>query len=249
MLSFGTFIRIARRRGKAIGKSAFHGKCANRIRPVGSLDVEYDEQYAVPWGTGRGGRQTAVTSSRSTPRICDTGSGKESSSQGDTKVPTFPVAGIYKNTDLSVGDDYSPCGLCHLVGDGRIGSYRRRQSRLEQANGGGPPGGTRSGAAGGERDGEMDDTKNGATAIEAIVPCHMWWTKRGSNPRPPACKAVALATELLARIDIYNIPAWRRERNRKIQPPSYLRNSSDWAKQAGDYPLPVPLPAASPRPS
>lgn len=101
----------------------------------------------------------------------------------------------------------------------------------------------------GRSDGEIGGTKNGTTAIEAIVPCHMWWTKRGSNPRPPACKAVALATELLARIDIYNIPAWRRERNRKIQPPSYLRNSSDWAKQAGDYPLPVPLAVVTSRPS
>lgn len=57
----------------------------------------------------------------------------------------------------------------------------------------------------GRGDGEIGGTKNGTTAIEAIVPCHMWWTMRGSNPRPSNCKSAALATELMARIGIYII--------------------------------------------
>lgn len=74
------------------------------------------------------------------------------------------------------------------------------------------------------------------------------WTRRGSNPRPSACKAAAPPIELLAHIDIYNISPRKWERNREIPSPSYLRNSSDGMKQAVDY-LPVPLPVVTPRPS
>lgn len=73
---------------------------------------------------------------------------------------------------------------------------------------------------------------------QAIVPCHMWWTRRGSNPRPSACKAAAPPIELLARVDIYNISSRRRERNWEIPSSSYLRKSSDVAKLADDYQSP-----------
>lgn len=95
----------------------------------------------------------------------------------------------------------------------------------------GPSDGTRGGTASGERRGDGRYEKRD-DRYQAIVPCHIWWTRRGSNPRPSACKAAAPATELLARIDIYNISSRRWERNREIPSPSYLRNSLDDAKQA-----------------
>ena len=72
------------------------------------------------------------------------------------------------------------------------------------------------------------------------------WTRRGSNPRPSACKAAAPPIELLARVDIYNISILKRERNWEIPSPSYLRNSPDGVKQAGDYFSPLPFPSSLP---
>lgn len=65
-------------------------------------------------------------------------------------------------------------------------------------------GGTRDGTASGERrcDGRYEKRDD---RHQAIAPCHMWWTMRGSNPRPSNCKSAALATELMARIGIYII--------------------------------------------
>lgn len=102
-----------------------------------------------------------------------------------------------------------------------------------------PPGGTMGDTAGGDgRRGDWQYEKRG-DRHQAIVPCHIWWTRRDSNPRPSACKAAAPATELLARIDIYNIPIRKWKRNFESASPSYLHNSSDGTKQAGDF-LPPP---------
>lgn len=116
---------------------------------------------------------------------------------------------------------YLPCGSYHLGEDGVLRIMCDRTISRQAIGTHVPLCGTRGGTAGGEGRGEaMGGTKNGTTAIEAIVPCHMWWTMRGSNPRPSNCKSAALATELMARIGgIYNIPAWRRERNREIPSP------------------------------
>ena len=86
-------------------------------------------------------------------------------------------------------------GLSHIVCGGLVSRQAVGTVRLA----------TRGAARQAGRGEAMGGTKNGTTAIEAIVPCHVWWTTRGSNPRPPACKAVALATELVARIGIYII--------------------------------------------
>lgn len=115
----------------------------------------------------------------------------------------------------------------------------------------GPPGGTGGGdtAGGEEATGRLAVRKTGRPLSSNRPAGNTRWTRRGSNPRPSACKAAAPPIELLARIDIYNIPIQRRERNRKIPSPSYLRNSSNVAKQAGDRLYPPRSPSRHRSPS
>ena len=93
---------------------------------------------------------------------------------------------------------YMPCVAYHLGEDGvlRIVCYGAVARQAVDTHA--PLGGTMGGTAGGEgRRGDWRYEKRD-DRYQAIVPCHVWWTRRGSNPRPSACKAAAPPIELLA---------------------------------------------------